>query len=372
MARVLRHIVIPSLKEILERYSMVEHTVSKPLIISWWKNNDSKHWQVAYRGPLSGPDLRLHYGFDAWQEPVQEAPLERIEPGLAVSEPLPVAGHLSLDCVVTDGRQWDNNQKADYRLWIDFAPLDAHMHVSGRGSGELGISSLQIAMASAGIGCGVVSWVNNVALDRIEWAKTRLFPLVWVRPGDTSLAEVRSRLTAGFIGLKLHPTVDDYPADTSALDPYLEVAAAFGCPVACHSAPGDADPDHIRRLAERFPTVPVILYHTYLGPSEGRRRAAQHVREQPNLYLETSWCSWREVLRFVEEVGAERVLFGSDASVDGPHHYCRHPPNVEGRETYNDGLLSLLRALDPVSARQVLGDNAKRLFNLNGNSHHDS
>jgi predicted TIM-barrel fold metal-dependent hydrolase len=144
----------------------------------------------------------------------------------------------------------------------------------------------------------------------------------------------------------------------------MEIAAQMGCPVACHSAPGDADPDHIRRLAERFPTVPVILYHTYLGPTEGRRRATQHVREQDNLYLETSWCGWREALRLVEETNADRVLFGSDASVDGPHHYCRHPPNVEGQETYNEGLVPLVRELGPERARKVLGENARRLFGI--------
>ena len=84
------------------------------------------------------------------------------------------------------------------------------------------------------------------------------------------------------------------------------------------------------QLAERFSTVPIMLYHTYLGPDEGRHRASQHVREQSNLYLETSWCRWREVARFLGEVGPDRVLFGSDDAVDGPHHYCRRPPNVEG------------------------------------------
>jgi hypothetical protein len=319
-----------------------------------------------YQGPLSGPALRLHYGFDGWQEPLHEVKLTPVAPGLALSDPLELEGHLTLDCVVTDGQRWDNNREADYRLWIDFTPLDAHLHVSGRGTGDLGLSSLQTALASAGMGGGIVSWVNNAALDRLEWAQSQLFPLVWVRPGDTTVAEVRERLAAGYRGLKLHPTVDDYRADDPALDPYLEVAATVGCPVACHSAPGEADPDHIRRLAERFPHVPVILYHTYLGPAEGRRRAAQHVREQANLYLETSWCGWREVVQLVAETGGERVLFGSDASVDGPHHYCRRPPNVEGRETYNGGLVALVQALGPQTARQVLGDNARRLFALNG------
>ncbi len=334
--------------------------------ISWIKtgHNGSTQLRVAYRGPLSGPNLRLHYGFDGWREPIHEVKLEVIEPGLAATEPLACANHLSLDCVVTNGTRWDNNLDADYRLWIDFEPLDAHMHVSGRGGGELGLGSLRTAMASAGMSSGIVSWIDNAALDRIKWLDTGLFPLVWVRPGETQVDEVTSRLQNGFIGIKLHPTVDEYHADDAALDPYMEIAAQAGCPVACHSAPGDADPDHIRRLAERFPTVPVILYHTYLGPTEGRRRAAQHVREQTNLYLETSWCSWREALRLVEETNAERVLFGSDASVDGPHHYCRHPPNVEGQETYNEGLVPLVRELGPERARKVLGENARRLFGL--------
>jgi hypothetical protein len=346
-------------------------TSTRPHPISWMKTGQNGHTQlrIAYRGPLSGRGLRLHYGFDGWQEPVNEIKLEQLEPGLAVTEPLSLAGHISLECVVTDGEKWDNNQKADYRLWLDFEPLDAHMHVSGRGSGELGIASLRTAMASAGISHGIVSWLENRALDRIQWLTTGLFPLVWVRPGETTCDEVRTRLGKDFIGLKLHPTVDDYRADDSALNPYLELAAEVGCPVACHSAPGDADPDHIRRLAERFPSVPVILYHSYLGPEEGRWRAAQHVREQKNLYLETSWCRWREVLRLVEETQAERVIFGSDASVDGPHHYCRHPPNVQGQETYNEGLVPLVRGLGPEAARNVLGDNARRLFGLNGNSH---
>src|SRR5262249_49021714 len=248
-------------------------TQAQKQTISWVKTgtNGSSPLRVAYRGPLSGPDLRLHYDFDRRQEPIQETKLEQIEPGLAMTEPLELPHHISLDCVVTDGSQWDNNQNADYRLWIQFDPLDAHMHVSGRGSGELGITSLRTAMASAGISHGIVSWVDNKAFDRINWPATGLFPLVWVRPGDTSVKEVCEWWAAGFMGTKLPPTAEDFRADAPDLDPYLEMAAAVGCPVACHSAPGDADPDHIRRLAERFPTVPVILYHTYLGPQDGRR-----------------------------------------------------------------------------------------------------
>jgi hypothetical protein len=349
---------------------MMGQLAVQPMIV-WLTETPADHTRrrLVYHGALGGPDLRLHYGFDRWQEPVREVRLEQVESGMAVSDFIELAGQVLLDCVVTNGRQWDNNAGANYRLWIDFVPIDAHLHASGRGAGELGLGSLQAAMASAGITQGIVSWTDNSVFDRIDWSACGLRPLVWVRPGETKREEVRTRLAGGALGLKLHPTVDDYRADVKELDPYVEIAAERGYPVACHSAPGDADPDHIRRLAERFPMIPIILYHTYLGPQEGRLRAAEHVQEQPNLYLETSWCRWRTVLQLIEKVGAERVLFGSDASVDGAHHYCRHPPNVEGKETYNDGLLALTRALSPQAARKVLGDNARRLFRLNGTSH---
>jgi predicted TIM-barrel fold metal-dependent hydrolase len=322
---------------------------------------------VAYRGELSGPGLRLHYGFDGWQEPISEIELEKVAPRLAVAEVPSLDAHVSLECAVTDGERWDNNHGLDYRLWIAFDAVDAHVHASGKGSGALGIGSLRTAMASAGIECAISSWVDNRTFDQIDCDQTRLFPLVWVRPGETRRAEVRARLATGSVGIKLHPTLDDYRADDCALDPYLDIAAEAGCPVACHSAPGEADPDYIRRLAERFPSVPVILYHTFLGPYDGRYRAAWHAVEQPNLYLETSWCKWRVILGLVETVGADRVLFGSDASMDGHYHYSRQPPNVEGCETYNDGLLSLVRALGPRSARKVMGGNARWLFGIDAN-----
>jgi hypothetical protein len=336
--------------------------------LGWWHEAGGERY-VSYRGALNGSKLRLHYGFDGWREPIREVRLESAGPDLAVAQVPELEAHLVLDCAVTDGERWDNNGGVNYRLWTGFNALDAHMHLSGRGAGALGAHSLATAMASAGMACGISSWLDNRALDQVDCAAARIFPLVWVRPGGTELDEVRGRLEAGAVGLKLHPTVDGYPADDPALDPYIAIAEQSGCPVACHSAPGEADPDHIRRLAERFPSVPIIMYHTYLGPQEGRRRAAAHVREQANLYLETSWCRADVVIRLVAEVGADHVLFGSDASIDGPAHYCRHPPNVEGRETYNDGLLALVRSLDPQAARAVMGDNARRLFRLNDNSH---
>jgi hypothetical protein len=288
-----------------------------------------------------------------------EVPFDDAEPGLAVTAPIEVEGRRVIDCFVRAGDAWDNNAGADYRLWVSLDPVDAHLHCDGHGPGPIGQATLETAMASAGMHTGIVSWSHNGRPPTIG-----LHPLVWVRPGLTPVEEVAARLADGFAGLKFHPTVDGYRADDGRLDAYLDVAASADRPVAFHSAPGDADPRYISRLAERHPDVPVILYHTYLGPPDGRRRAVGHALRLPNLYVETSWCRWRAVARFVDQLGPERVLFGSDASIDGPHHYRRQPPNVEGRETYNDGLLNLVTALGPDASQAVMGGNARRIFGL--------
>jgi uncharacterized protein (TIGR03086 family) len=211
---------------------------------------------------------------------------------------------------------------------------------------------------------GLVSWQDNQFVDTMTEGVSWLTRLVWVSPGGPGADEVRQRLADGAVGLKLHPSYDEYPADTNGLDPALRVAAETGVPVAVHTAPGPSDPDLVRRLAERFPEVPFVLYHTFLGPPEGRRRAARHAQQLTNLYLETSWCRSAEVRRLIDEVGADRVLFGSDAATDGPVHFVRSPPNIEMVENYNQSLLTLARQLPRETTRALLEENTRRLFRL--------
>jgi uncharacterized protein (TIGR03086 family) len=322
--------------------------------------------RIRYRGPLAADDrpLRLHLGLDGAGPPFQDLALEREGDGSWTAEVAGTAGRVLLDCAVSAGDDWDNNGGANYRLWIDVDPVDAHVHARSAGDGSMGFGSLRTALASGGMTHGLVSWQDNRFVDEITRGVPWLTRLVWVSPGGPGPDEVRQRLADGAVGLKLHPSYDEYPADSPGLDPVLQVAAEAGVPVTVHTAPGPSDPDLVRRLAERFPQVPFVLYHTFLGPPEGRRRAARHAQQLGNLYLETSWCRSAEVRRLIDEVGADRVLFGSDAATDGGEHFVRTPPNIEMTENYNQGLLALARSLPRETMRALLEDNTRRLFRL--------
>jgi hypothetical protein len=63
---------------------------------------------------------------------------------------------ISNEYIVTNDQRCNNTFQADYRPCIWFHPIDANMHISRRGSGGLGLTGLQTAIASDGIRCGIV------------------------------------------------------------------------------------------------------------------------------------------------------------------------------------------------------------------------
>lgn len=80
----------------------------------------------------------------------------------------------------------------------------------------------------------------------------------------------------------------------------------FGTPLA-HGLPLFVD-----ELAERFPTVPFILMKMGRGYEFIFEMCLAVAYTHPNIYFETSQAPAAHVARAVQEIGADRVMFGTD------------------------------------------------------------
>ena len=121
----------------------------------------------------------------------------------------------------------------------------------------------------------------------------------------------------GMKGLKLHPQRHGYDADSKTPIRLMEAAERLGLTVSVHSGDKCCLPWQIGHLARKFPSVPVIMNH--MGFRYYVDGAINVALETPNVYLDTVLVSMPGYLRMaVDQVGADRVIYGSDYPVGHP------------------------------------------------------
>lgn len=115
--------------------------------------------------------------------------------------------------------------------------------------------------------------------------------------------------------IKLHPDLHKYPVTGPNYIPIWDYAHQTHAIVLVHT--WDSDPNCgpllFANIAKQFPRARILLGHS--GVSwRGYQQAIEVAKQAPNTYLDISGSqSHRTILEIcVEEVGADRVLFGSD------------------------------------------------------------
>jgi hypothetical protein len=201
---------------------------------------------------------------------------------------------------------------------------------------------------------------NQLTLETLRANPNSLRGLAWARPGDGSPENLEPFLRDHrFVGVKLHPEMNHFAADDSLADGYLVLCAKYGVPAVFHSGKtgSNSDPRKIYRAAQQHPTVPVILYHMgFKGPHDEAMAVVKQSIEKRDaqLYLETAQVDPQSVLAAVQQLGAERVLFGTDATYYGKAHYERYLPMIE----------LLRQQLSEDDYGKVMWGNALSLFKL--------
>lgn len=153
----------------------------------------------------------------------------------------------------------------------------------------------------------------------------------------------------GFAGFKLHVDWNGYPYDGERYRPVYEYAAARRLPILAHTW-GDEAVRRLAAMARAYPGATFLAGHSGAGDIEIN---IEEARRTPNLVLELTYSAgtpW-DVERFVREVGAERVVWGSDSILFAQSHQV--------------GKVAVAN-LPEADKALILGGNAQRIFGLDG------
>lgn len=193
---------------------------------------------------------------------------------------------------------------------------------------------------------------NDEVLRAVAHRPDRLFGFVYLSPQHVaaSLAELDRCVRDGpMVGVKLWVAAH---CNAAELDPILTRAGELHAPVFQHTwikitgnLPGESTPQELAELAARHPDVSIICGHSGGDWEQGLRA----VRPHKNVFVELGGgdptAGFTEMA--VREVGAERILFGSDA---GGRSFASQLAKVYGAD------------IPEVAKRLILGENLQRLL----------
>ena len=188
-------------------------------------------------------------------------------------------------------------------------------------AGQRGFDLLLAQLDEAGVDHAVLfpmpDQVNtdNEGLRDLLAQDTRFVAVASMNPnlGAAALDEFRRALGEwGFRGLKLMPVHYAFRAASTAADPLIAIAREFDVPVTVHSGNFFCHPLEIAEMASRFPDVTFIMDH--MGYRYYVLEAVLAAERCPNLYLATTAVFEPHFIQMaINRVGAERVVFGSNA-----------------------------------------------------------
>ncbi len=193
---------------------------------------------------------------------------------------------------------------------------------------------------------------NDQVLRALTHWHDRAFGFAYVSPlhVETSLAEIERCIANGpMVGIKLW--VAARCADEQ-IDPIIRRCGELQAAIYQHTwakvggnLPGESTPDDLVQLAARHPKTPIICGHTG-GDWE---RGIRTVRAAPNVSIDTAGSD--PTAGFIEmavrELGAERIIYGSDI---GGRSFASQLAKVQGAD------------VPEAAKRLILGGNLRRML----------
>jgi len=165
-----------------------------------------------------------------------------------------------------------------------------------------------------------VRWGNDVVAREIRNYPGRIegYVSLWPDSSKNVHNEIKRCLKLGFGGIKMH-NVNKVRYNDPVYAPAWEVANERYLPVLMHTWGDEPTMGDVRAMAEKYPGAVLLTGHS--GASAEEKYIAL-AKEMPNVYLELCYSQGPRGLveRFVQAVGAEKIVFGSDALFYSLHH----------------------------------------------------
>jgi predicted TIM-barrel fold metal-dependent hydrolase len=151
-----------------------------------------------------------------------------------------------------------------------------------------------------------------------------------------------------FKGIKIHTNGYGISPIHPESDKIFSIANEFKVPVMVHSGAGlpNSLPSLCIPRAREYPELPIIIAHAGAGLFTSEAIIA--AKECNNIYLEASWTYSYDIKQMVDQIGSDRIMFGSDI-----------PDNI-GVELYKFKNAGLKQK----QLEDCLCNTAKKLFNI--------
>lgn len=157
---------------------------------------------------------------------------------------------------------------------------------------------------------------NDATAAAVDAFPDRLAGYLVINPWQDPIAEIeRCAEDRRFVGIKLHPSLHQYPLSGPRYAPAFELAAATGRPVLTHTWENSTydRPSILGEVAARYPDVTILAGHAG-AMQTGFLEAIEVARTHPRVLLEIcgSFNSGRQITQMVDELGPDKVVYGSD------------------------------------------------------------
>jgi hypothetical protein len=172
-----------------------------------------------------------------------------------------------------------------------------------------------------------VRHTNDLILGSMKKHPDRILGMCYVNPGYARESQdeiTRCVCDGGMIGVKLY---HQYQINEPVQFPLIERCIELGIPILMHAGypaapelreqqPRISIGDHFADVAQRYPEAMLICGH--IGGGGDWERQLKPLREAPSVFLDTSGSVAEAgiIERCVRDLGAERLLFGCDLSME--------------------------------------------------------